>query len=120
MVEDGFGAIFEDNFVADKRNHIELPPKRFASPVTEDDLLKKVKDAVPSNTRKTTEWCVNTWQEWANWRESSGVGVPPQLDAGISNKELSFWLPCFVVEVCTQKGNFYNGGSLYGLCAGVQ
>ena len=95
--EEQFKDVVEDGFEDSDKRYIDLPSKRFASPVTEEELLKKIKDAVPYNTRKTTEWCVKAWQDWAKWRESSNADVPPQIDAGISNKEFSFWLPRFVV-----------------------
>ena len=117
MAKDGFGVMVEDPKKIDDTKLSRQ--ERFASPVTEDDILKKIKDAVPSNTR-TTEWCVKAGEDWRKWRESGSAGVPPQLDFGMSNKELSFWLPHFIVGVHTQKGNYYNGGSLYGICAGIQ
>ena len=94
---------------------------RFAEPVTEEDLLRKIGDAIPKSTRKSTKWAVSTWQEWSSYRKkkASEPVAPPPLD-GISDEDLSLWLPRFIMEVRNQKGELYNGGTLYGLCAGIQ
>ena len=94
-------------------------PQRFACPVSEEELLEKIGNAVPATTRKSTNWAVTVWDDWAAHRQSTGAGIPPSLDV-INNEELNHWLSRFVVEVRTQKGDDYNSGSLYGLCAGVQ
>ena len=65
------------------------------------------------------DWAVNLWKEWIKHRQSTSSDVCPSLDI-ISNQELNWWLARFVVEVRTQKGKQYNGGSLYGFCAGIQ
>ena len=94
---------------------IQMKSNRFATPVTEADLLKKIDGAVPRATRKSIEWAVSTWHDWSGSRT---VEVPPPLD-DIDNESLSYWLPRFIVEVRNQKGEFYNGSTLYGLCAGI-
>ena len=53
-------------------------------------------------------------------RQSTSSEAPPSSLDVINNEELNRWLARFVVEVRTQKGEQYNGGSLYGLCAGIQ
>ena len=37
---------------------------RFASPLSSKELLSKVEESVPENTRSNTKWAVTTWQEW--------------------------------------------------------
>ena len=99
----------------------EPAKKRFAQPVTEAELLKKIEGAVPRSTRKTTTWAVKTWQDWADNRKSISAEAPPPTDlATITNDELDRWLSCFVTETRNQDGDYYHGGTLYSLCAGIQ
>ncbi len=97
--------------------------KRFGHPVTEAELLKKIKEAVLRSTRKTTTWAVKTWQDWDDNRKSisSSAEAPPPTDlATITNNELDRWLSCFVTETRNHDGDYYHGGTLYSLCAGIQ
>ena len=81
--------------------------------------MKKIDGAIPKSTRKSTTWSVNTWEEWSDHRQSIGSDSPPKLDA-LTNGELNYWLDRFVVEVRNKKGECYEGGTLYSLCAGIQ
>ena len=92
---------------------------RFANPVTEEDILAKIVDAIPSSTRKQTTWTVKVWQDWTASRRSLQTEVPPQLDS-ITNEQLNYWLSQFIVEVKNKNGESYTGGTLYSLCSGVQ
>ena len=77
-------------------------PQRFGPAVTEEELLKKIHDAIPKTTRCTTDWAVTLWKEWIRHRQSTSSDVCPSLDI-ISNEELNRWLARFAVEVHTQK-----------------
>ncbi len=100
------------------------PNSRFAVPVTEKDILEKLKGTIPPATRKSTAWAANTWGEWAKSRKALNCHgdeseVPPRLSI-IKNEELNFWLSRFVLEARNKKGEPYEGGTLYSLCAGLQ
>ena len=92
---------------------------RFGNPVSEADILEKIDGIIPRYTKKTTLWSVKTWHKWAEHRQNSGSGVPPELD-GISNADLNKWLAWFIVEARNQQGEEYRGGTLYSLCSGIQ
>ena len=93
---------------------------RFSVPVSEEELLQKVQAAVPRNTRNATSWAHAVWTDWIAGRQSaSGADFPVPLQ-GISNEQLSYWMPRFVVEARNQKGKQYTPTSLYALCVGIQ
>ena len=43
--------------------------QRFGPLVSESDISKLQKAAVPANTKKNTNWALNVWKEWANDRK---------------------------------------------------
>ena len=82
--------------------------ERFSNPVTEEDILKNIIGSIPVSTRKTTEWSVKTWREWAeNQQSKCPTEVVPELEI-ITNEELNHWLSRFVIEVRNQQGNYYT------------
>ena len=102
----------------------ELPSKagtgRFAEPVTEADILSNIHEAIPKSTRKTTDWAVKTWKDWAESRKiRDSEDYPPLLDH-INNEDLCRWMSRFVFEARNQEGGQYPGGTLYSLCSGIQ
>jgi hypothetical protein len=70
-------------------------------------------------TKKTTQWSKKIWEDWQDHRKAAGGDVPPGLD-GIDNEAVNYWLPRFVMECRNQNGDYYTGGTLYSLCAGIQ
>ena len=69
-----------------------LVEQRFACPVTEDEILKKIDGAIPCSTKKTTLWSVKVWNSWHESRlKSVETTAPPLLD-NITNVELNYWL----------------------------
>ena len=104
---------------ADAASSLPQRPTRFAAPVSEEDLLKKITGSIPKATRKSTAWATTTWKDWATNRQTAGNEFPPKLSE-ITNERLNYWLSRFVVEVRNKQGLEYQGGSLYSLCAGVQ
>ncbi|XP_011408935.1 PREDICTED: zinc finger MYM-type protein 2-like [Amphimedon queenslandica] len=88
--------------------------------VTEEEILAKIKGAVPRTTKRSTEWAVSVWRKWRDSKRlASDSEYPPELDF-ITNEEVNRWLARFVFEVRTLKGEEYSGESLYGLCSGIQ
>lgn len=127
-LEEKYGDMEEEDFSYDRlmkgvtnkpAEPVSEGDSRFAEPVSEGDILAKIDGMIPKGTRKSTTWSVNTWQEWSDHRQRLGSEFPPKLDA-ITNKELNYWLARFVVEARNKKGEAYEGGSLYSLCAGIQ
>jgi hypothetical protein len=58
-------------FGPDKLLQSQPQPQRFGPAVTEEELLKKIHNAVPKTTRRSTEWAVNLWEEWLMHRQST-------------------------------------------------
>ena len=98
---------------------IGVQKKRFAEPISESEMLEKIKNAIPQSTKRSTAWAANVWQDWLENRQKSGEEVPPCL-AGIDNQQLGRWFPRFIMEARDQRGNEYIGRSIYALCAAVQ
>ena len=92
---------------------------RFTAPVTEADIVEKIHGSIPKATRKSTGWAVHTWEVWAENRQKTSAEFPPKLSV-ITDKQLNYWLSRFVLEVRSKKGEQYQGGTLYSLCAGLQ
>ena len=93
--------------------------KRFASPISESDIMRLIDDAIPANTQKTTLWAVRTWKDWATQRKENGDEVPCDLEVA-TNEDINKWLARFVLEVRNQRGECYTGATIYSLCAGLQ
>ena len=63
------------------------------------------------------------WEAWATNRNTffqASDGIVPVCLGTIGNDQLNKWLACFVVEARNKNGEAYTGGTLYGLCAGIQ
>ncbi|CAI8018728.1 hypothetical protein GBAR_LOCUS11349 [Geodia barretti] len=56
-------------------NAVESPETsasaRFGAPVTAMSIDQLITSKVPAKTRKTTQWAINVWKEWAVFRTSS-------------------------------------------------
>ena len=105
---------------ADPCKHDEsIVAERFASPVSEDDILKLIDGSIPANTKKTTLWAVNTWKEWVKQRKEHGNEIPPSLDEA-TDEDMNKWLAQFILEVRNKHGECYTGATIYSLCAGIQ
>ena len=69
-----------------------LQSKRFTDPVSEKDILEKIKSTVPQSTKQSTAWAANIWQDWLEYQQTKGEEVPHSL-VGINNDQLGYWLP---------------------------
>ena len=122
-LEEHYHEIKEDGLLYDRplmKGGATTTKERFSNPVTEEDILKNIVGSIPVSTRKTTEWSVKTWREWAENRQSKcPTEVVPELEI-ITNEQLNHWLSRFVIEVRNQQGDYYRGGTLYSLCSGIQ
>ena len=87
---------------------------RFGSPASSSQILE-----IPANTRKNTNWAVNVWNEWAEYRKRQDpLNCPPYL-LTMQRCELNDWLSRFVLEVRRKDGKFYPPNTLHQLCCGV-
>ena len=47
--------------------------KRFAPPVSDEEVKVAQASAVPANTKKSTNWAVNVWKDWRESRSKTVV-----------------------------------------------
>ena len=95
-----------------------------------DQELEKVKETrIPYGTKVTTNWCVNTWYDWAVERNGSATSSSNDLYTEVepdvlklNDEKLNYWLSKFVVEIRKKSnaGEVYPPSSLYQLCCGIQ
>ena len=89
--------------------------------MTESQITAAQKDSVPVNTKKSTNWAVNVWRDWSEYRKqtcSAPNEHPPHiLTCQVS--ELNNWLCRFVLEVRRKDGKPYPPSTLHQLCCGI-
>ena len=77
-----------------RMNSLEHPVQpvtktRFRPVVTEEQILKAQVAAVPLNTKKNTNWAVNVWNEWADYRKKE---CPNDYPLTMEIGELDYWM----------------------------
>ena len=97
--------------------------KRFANPVSEEQVSSYAKGVINDNTHKSTKWAVNAFTAWVRERNktaSYSEQCPKDL---LSNKptteELNLWLCRFVLEARKGDGTQYPAKSLYQILCGL-
>ena len=50
----------------------EVEPNHFAKPVSDEQVKAVQESAIPGNTKKSTNWALNVWNEWSVSRKSIG------------------------------------------------
>ncbi len=102
--------------------------QRFAMSKTGKDVAEAKLQAVPVKTEQATAWATKTWKEWASQRIPS---LPPEdiieLQHELTNNiekmtdsNINFWLPRFILEVCKVNGDEYPPNTLYQMICGIQ
>ena len=99
-----------------------MKKRRFNSPKRAEDVAIAKKLAIPENTEKATQWCLNTWDEWTKQRE---LNEDERLFGPISIGEMSedqirYWVPRFILEVRKKNGDEYPPNTLYQMVCGLQ
>ena len=84
------------------------------------ELAEKLKDAQPTNTRKTTSWAVSVFRRWAARRSHHAFVKPDLLDYGADVASMSRALFKFFSEVHTVEGKALTPSSLQVLRVGLQ
>ena len=81
---------------------------------------------MPENTRRNTQWGFNTYQSWAQFRNTQEATLldlhgPVPIDlAAVDHVKMDYWLTHFVYEVRKSSGERYPPRSLYNLAASLQ
>ncbi|XP_063685442.1 uncharacterized protein LOC134819425 isoform X2 [Bolinopsis microptera] len=70
-----------------------------------------------SNTEKTTQWALNTFNSWRHSRETDTNKIPDLTQS--SKEELNFWLSQFVRECKQKDGRDYKHQNLYAMMCGL-
>ena len=93
---------------------------RFGGPVSDADEASLRAEAIPNNTKSTTDWGICIWNEWSTSRVATVAGVQgiaplttPLLE--MSHVDLAYWMGKFVLEVRKKDGSEYPPKSLYTL-----
>ena len=47
-----------------------LQHKRFAAPLSEEQIAEARKAAIPKKTQLDTQYCIKVWHEWRNYRNN--------------------------------------------------
>ena len=102
--------------------------KRNIVTVNDEELLVRNSERIPTNTKKTTTWCLSVWDDWATQRNSLPENPGDQFCIAplaeilhtICDYELCFWLSKFVYEVRKKGGEEYPPNTIYHLCVGIQ
>ena len=78
---------------------------RFGAPVMAKSIDQLITSTVPAKTRKSTQWAINVWREWAVFRKSSASRDEERAHelkedfVNMSAPDQSFWLCRFVCKV---------------------
>ena len=94
------------------------PAPRFGPIVSQSEISRRHEVSVPLNTRKNSNWALNVWNDWVDYRKKADPTDPPPYLLTMGVTELDKWLSRFVLEVRRKDGKFYPPNSLYQLCCG--
>ena len=107
---------------------IEAKEGRFADPLTDFDVKQQQKNAIPMKTRKSNNWAVGLWKEWAENRNTKiqttvEPGYPIPTTIGGFDKDYSlmdYWLQRFILEIRRKDGNPYPPNTLVQITSALQ
>ena len=92
--------------------------------VNSEYIDERIKGRIPQNTRRNTNWSVNTWNAWITERNKARMLGQPRFPTAIElqftvPQELNEYLCYFVLEVRTKQGKLYPKDTLYNLVCGL-
>ena len=103
----------------------QLPKKkRFANPVSEEQMSSYAKGVINDNTDESTKWAVNAFTAWVHERNKSCTTYSQRCPEDLlTNKptaeNLNLWLCRFMLEVRKGDGTPYPAKSLYQILCGL-
>ena len=99
-----------------KVTSLDLPSTsaRFASPVSDNDIMQLKLSQINKNTAKNTNWSFSVFESWRNERSND---IPELHNMGKAT--MAFWLTRFIMEVRNAKGEEYPPKTLYQLICGL-
>ena len=101
-----------------RRNRTPSSPclsSRFAPPVTQSAAREA---GIPKTTNADTKYCVGVFEEWKRYCETCGTTIP--MLTCMTNKQMSHWMTCFILEARKRDGTVYPPNTVHHLVAGVQ
>ena len=107
---------------------------RFAAPVSETEVRRKIEDCVPKSTKYKDKWAVALFENWREQRNmkvrsikdsrvdgrQSGLEVIESSIEMMSDDELNRTLASFICEIRKTDGSKYPPNTLYGIIAAIQ
>ena len=100
--------------------------RRFAAPLSDNDLQQKIDKAIPKKTRDNNKWAVGVWVAWSMERNlyketyadgGSAIPTDPNL---LSTELLNYWMAHFIQECRRVDGSPYPPNSLVQLASAIQ
>ena len=92
--------------------------RKFAKPVSTDDIAKTMQSTIPKKTQKDNKYCYTLWEDWILHRAKSTGEIIPSL-RNITVEELQYWLCAFILEVRKKDGNMFVPNTLHHICCGI-
>ena len=92
---------------------------RFATPKDDEAVLAAQSKAVPSTTKRSTEWACRIWNQWSKSRKESNCEYPPPPQLCTDESCLDRWLCKFILEIRRQDGKEYPPNTLYSIACGI-
>ena len=99
-------------------SHSSKTIRKFAQPVSSEDIAKSMQSAIPKKTQYDTKYCYALWEDWILQRRKSTGEMIPSL-CSISVEELQYWLCPFILEVRKRDGNVFVPNTLHHICCGI-
>ena len=103
----------------DIRERADAQASRFGPLVSASDIVSRQKASVPANTRKNSNWAMNVWRDWAEYRSKQNPSDAPSYILTMGVNDVDKWLSRFVLEVRRKDGKVYPPNSLHQLCCGL-
>ena len=92
---------------------------RFATPKDDETVLAAQSKAVPSTTKRSTEWAFRIWNQWSKSRKESNCEYSPPPQLCTDESCLDRWLSKFILEIRRQDGKEYPPNMLYSIACGI-
>lgn len=100
--------------------------KRFAEPVTDQQLLEQAAEQVPDGTKNRNKWAVNLYDSWAYDRQTSldesALHPFPRDSKKLLQSTMSsvnYWISKFIFEIRKRNGDRYPRNTLVSITAGI-
>ena len=89
----------DENILKEHQEQTHQPPtRRFATPMTNEEVGEKSRGNILKRTQEDTKYCLRLWKQWRNYRQSKTSQNIPQLEETTTCKEdLDYWLSRFVL-----------------------